>query len=133
MVREIGRFVERRPRGRSARGYLPADGLAVDARTVVVVDGEVPGGLVVPDNEVAWLPTEPDGVVGRRRVRQKERQDRLALVRFDAGKPDRRRTEEQTLAAGMAMRPHHRMLDRLGYRRPIVCAVARVGAVHGAD
>lgn len=34
-----------------------ANDLAVGARALVVVDGEVPGGLVVPDDEVTGFPT----------------------------------------------------------------------------
>jgi catalase len=41
-----------------------ADDLAVGTSVLVVVDGEVPGGLVVPNHEVSWLPAEP----GRYRI-----------------------------------------------------------------
>src|SRR3984957_13128339 len=80
-----------------AVGRLTADDFAVGARPLVVVHGEVPGGLVIPEDEGAWLPTESDGGVGRRRVREEEWQARLAIGRVDSGETDRRRAGEKTL------------------------------------
>ncbi|CAJ62854.1 hypothetical protein FRAAL4212 [Frankia alni ACN14a] len=119
--------------GRTRRGRgSAADDLAVDARAVVVVDREVPGGQVVPGHEVPGLPAEADGVVGRGGVRQQERQQGRALGRADAGQPQRRRAEEESLATGVAVGAHDRVLDGLGHRRPVVGPVARIGVVHGA-
>jgi hypothetical protein len=72
----------------SVEGALAADDLAVRPGAVVVVDGVVPGGQVVPEHEVSWPPAEADGVVRRGRVSLQERQQGLALGLGDAGEPE---------------------------------------------
>ena len=93
--------------------------LAVHPRAVVVVDGIMPGGEVVPEDEVARVPAEADGVVRGRGVGQQERQEGLALGLGEAGQPLDARADEQPLAARVAVGADDRVLDRLGDRGPI--------------
>jgi hypothetical protein len=60
-----------------------------------------------------------------------EGQEGLAFGFGDTGEPERASADEQPLAPGVAVGADDRMLGRLGDRRPVGGAIARVRAVDG--